>query len=32
MVYVMVKEDREYRVLSVFGGGTGPKSESRDIA
>jgi hypothetical protein len=31
MVYVMEKEDGEYRVLSVFGGQP-PKSEPRDLA
>ena len=32
MVYVMVKEEGEYKVSSVFGGGATPKSESKDIA
>ena len=32
MVYVMVKEEGEYKVSSVFGGGAAPKSESKDIA
>lgn len=31
MVYVMAKEDNEYRVLSVFGGEP-PKTEPRDLA